>query len=178
MRATTASSWPVIPPTPTTCCCAGSSTASVPGARTRFRRDTSDRLPRRTRPRDGHPAGRTPGVGLRSCGDCSMIHVQTQVEIERPIEDVFAYVSDPLTFPAWNSAVHSVRRAGPTTYVMERNLPSGPATNEIEVVARVPQREFVFRTTSGPTPFEYRIRFTPRGRATLVELDVTASLRP
>jgi len=107
-----------------------------------------------------------------------MIHVQTQVEIERPIEDVFAYVSDPLTFPAWNSAVHSVRRAGPTTYVMERNLPSGPATNEIEVVARVPQREFVFRTTSGPTPFEYRIRFTPSGRATLVELDVTASLRP
>ena len=31
------------------------------------------------------------------------------VRIGRPVEDVFGFVSDPLQFPRWNSAVHAVR---------------------------------------------------------------------
>lgn len=34
-----------------------------------------------------------------------MIGFETSVRIERPIEEVFALVSDPLQFPLWNSAV-------------------------------------------------------------------------
>ena len=105
-----------------------------------------------------------------------MISVQTQIEIARPIEEVFDYVSNPRNFPAWNSAVQSVQPAGPTTYLMERNLPGGRAANELEVFARVRPRELVFHTTSGPSPFGYRIRFTPIAQATLMELDVSASL--
>lgn len=74
-----------------------------------------------------------------------MIGVQTRVEIERPIGEVFDYVSDPHNLPAWNSAVRSVRPLGTRTYLMERDLPSGAAANEIEVIARVLQREFAFR---------------------------------
>jgi uncharacterized membrane protein len=107
-----------------------------------------------------------------------MIGVETRVEIERPIGEVFDYVSDPRNLPAWNSAVRSVRPLGTRTYLMERDLPSGAAANEIEVIARVPQREFVFRTTSGTTPFAYRIRFTAIEPATVMELDVSASLGP
>ena len=107
-----------------------------------------------------------------------MIGVETRVEIERPIENVFDYVSDPRNFPTWNPAGQSVQPVLATTYLMERTLPGGPATNEIEVIARVPQREFAFRTTSGPTPFAYRIRFTPTDQTTLMELDVSASLGP
>jgi len=29
----------------------------------------------------------------------------TSVHIDRPVDDVFAYVADPRNFPAWNSAV-------------------------------------------------------------------------
>lgn len=109
-----------------------------------------------------------------------MIEVQTAIEIELPTEEVFAYVSDPRNFPSWNSAVEAIRpvrgAASPATYLMERNLPGGRATNQIEVVAREPDREFAFRTTSGPTPFAYRIRFTPRERATILDVDVTTSL--
>jgi hypothetical protein len=39
-----------------------------------------------------------------------VIRVETRVRIERPIEDVYTYVSDPGTFPHWNSAVQAVRR--------------------------------------------------------------------
>src|SRR3954447_457404 len=107
-----------------------------------------------------------------------MISVRAQIEIAGPIEEVFDYVSNPRNFPAWNSAVQSVQPAGPTTYFMERNLPGGRAANKLEVVVRVRLRELVFHTTSGPTPFGYRIRFTPIAQATLMELDVSASLGP
>jgi hypothetical protein len=98
-----------------------------------------------------------------------LINFETSIRIERPIEEVFAFVSDPLLFPRWNSAVKAVGAAsgetgqvGPT-YSMERELPSGLAKNELEVVARKRPTEFGIRTTSGPTPFVYRYRFASDG---------------
>ncbi len=37
-----------------------------------------------------------------------MISFETSVRIERPIEEVFDFVSDPTQFPRWNSAVQAV----------------------------------------------------------------------
>lgn len=91
-----------------------------------------------------------------------MITFETDTRIERPIEEVFAYVSDPLNFPRWNSAVQAVRKTSSgkngvaSTYSME--LPTGLAVNELEIVARGQPREFAIRTTLGPTPFHYRYR--------------------
>jgi uncharacterized protein YndB with AHSA1/START domain len=39
-----------------------------------------------------------------------MTGFETSVFIRRPIEEVFAYVSDPLNLPHWNSAVRAGRR--------------------------------------------------------------------
>jgi uncharacterized protein YndB with AHSA1/START domain len=70
-----------------------------------------------------------------------VIGFETDVRIDRPVEEVFAYVSDPLNLPRWNSAVQTVRETsagdngGASTYVMERELPTGRAVNELEVVA-------------------------------------------
>ena len=105
-----------------------------------------------------------------------MINLKTSVRIARPIADVFAYVSDPRRFPAWNSAVRAVRETSPpgavgSTYAMERDLPTGRAHNDLEIVALDPPAEFAIRTTSGPTPFLYRYRFSADGAATVVELD-------
>ena len=96
-----------------------------------------------------------------------MIEFATGVSIRRPVEEVFALVSDPLQFARWNSAVRAVRTASEppgevgSTYHMERELPGGRAENEIEIIAREPSGEFAMRTTSGPTPFVYRYRFSP-----------------
>jgi uncharacterized protein YndB with AHSA1/START domain len=38
-----------------------------------------------------------------------VIAFETEVRIDRPIEEVFAYVADPHNFPHWNSAVQAVR---------------------------------------------------------------------
>lgn len=111
-----------------------------------------------------------------------MITFQTSIAIERPIEEVFAYVSDPRNFPSWNSAVRAVRptsaAAGSTgsTYAMKRQLPRGPATNQLEIVAREQPHEFAIRTTAGPTPFLYRYHFASEDGKTILQLDAQVEL--
>lgn len=106
-----------------------------------------------------------------------MIGFWTSVTIVRPIDEVFAYVADPTNFPAWNSAVQHVRPTSPdplrvgSTYALERDLPTGHAVNQLEIVARESPLEFAVRTTAGPTPFSYRYRFAGGDDATVVELD-------
>lgn len=112
-----------------------------------------------------------------------MITFETKARIERPIEEVFAYVSDPLNFPRWNSAVEAVRKTSAgengvaSTYAMERELPTGRAMNELEIVAHDRPSEFSIRTTSGPTPFHYRYRFSAENGETVVQLNAEVELQ-
>jgi uncharacterized protein YndB with AHSA1/START domain len=117
-----------------------------------------------------------------------VISFETSVRIDRPIEQVFALVSDPIQFPQWNSAVQAVRRTSTvrgasggtgepgSTYTMERELPSGRVENGLEVIVREQPTEFGIRTTSGPTPFVYDYRFASDGEDTIVHLDASVEL--
>ena len=110
-----------------------------------------------------------------------MITFQTGIDIERPIEEVFAYVSDPGNLPSWNSAVRDVRptrgaNSIGSTYDMRRQLPTGSVTNQLEIVAREQPLEFAIRTTAGPTPFLYRYRFVAENDKTILELDAHVEL--
>jgi uncharacterized protein YndB with AHSA1/START domain len=111
-----------------------------------------------------------------------MITFETSVRVERPIEEVFAFVSDPLMFPRWNSAVQTVHGTSGesgepgSTYSMRRELPSGQVENELEVLSRERPTEFAIRTTSGPTPFLYRYRFVADDSDTVVHLDASVEV--
>jgi uncharacterized protein YndB with AHSA1/START domain len=111
-----------------------------------------------------------------------MISFHTGVRIERPLAEVFAYVSDPLSFPDWNSAVQGMHltsqgaNAEGSTYAMERQLPSGRATNELEIVTLREPEEFAIRATAGPTPFAYRYRFAAENGATVIHLEAELEL--
>lgn len=111
-----------------------------------------------------------------------MITFETSVRVERPIEEVFAFVANPLMFPRWNLAVQTVHRTsgeggGPgSTYSMQRQLPTGLVENELEVLGREHPTRFAVRTTSGPTPFLYRYRFAPDLAESVIHLDATVEL--
>lgn len=111
-----------------------------------------------------------------------MIVFQTSIAVKRPAEEVFAYVCDPRNLPAWNSAVQAVRPTSPatdgvgSTFSMNRELPTGPAINQLEVIASKPPREFTIRTTAGPTQFVYRYQFAARNGETVVQLDARVEL--
>ena len=110
------------------------------------------------------------------------MNFKAAVTIERPIEEVFDYVSDPCNFPSWNSAVQSVRGTAPgkagaaATYLMERDLPDGHAENELVIDVWRRPLEFTVRTTSGPTPLTYRYLFSDEGSGTRVELEAEVQL--
>ena len=178
--ATTPSFSPPTAPTPRTPCFAMSSMASAP-MRPPSTSPTSASAPTRPRRRPSTCRRMIPRPGLvwrapdtRRCageGD-RVISFETSVRIERPIEEVFAFVSDPIQFPRWNSAVQAVRRTSArgetgevgSTYSMERELPSGRVENGLEVFVREQPTEFGIRTTSGPTPFVYRLPIRLRRR--------------
>jgi ligand-binding SRPBCC domain-containing protein len=111
-----------------------------------------------------------------------VIAFETSTRINRPIEEAFAYVSEPLNFPHWNSAVQAVRKASAgeagadARYLMERDLPTGRAVNELEVVASERPREFVIQAIAGPTPFLYRYRFSAENGGTLIKLNAEVEL--
>ena len=111
-----------------------------------------------------------------------MSEFETAVSIHRAIDDVFAYISDPLNMPHWYSAVQTVDplsggepRAG-STYLMRRQLPGGAARNELEIVTREAPTRFTIATTSGPTPLTYRYALSPDAGGTLLELHATVEL--
>jgi Polyketide cyclase / dehydrase and lipid transport len=111
-----------------------------------------------------------------------VISFETSVRIDRSIEDVFAFVSDPLLFPQWNSAVQTVRVTSGepgglgSTYSMQREIATGRVKNRLEVFGRKHATTFDIRTTSGPTPFLYRYRFASDGADTVVHLDAAVEL--
>jgi len=111
-----------------------------------------------------------------------VISFGTSVRIERPIEEVFALVSDPIQLPRWNSAVQSVQGTSGgngepgSTYSMKRELPTGQVQTGLEVFARKQPSEFGIRTTRGPTPFVYHYGFVCAGAHTIVHLDATVAL--
>jgi uncharacterized protein YndB with AHSA1/START domain len=111
-----------------------------------------------------------------------VISFETRTRISRPIEEVFSYVSDPLTFPRWNSAVQDVQKTSAgdagaaSTYSMVRDLPNGRAVNKLEIVAIERPSEFVIRASEGPTPFHYRYRFSAENGETVVHLSAEVEL--
>jgi uncharacterized protein YndB with AHSA1/START domain len=111
-----------------------------------------------------------------------VITFEAEVRIARPLEEVFAYHSEPLNFPGWNSAVKAMRKTSAggngagSTYLMERELPTGRAVNRLDVVTNEPPEEFAIRASAGPTPFLYRYRLSTENGATIVGLDAEVDL--
>jgi uncharacterized protein YndB with AHSA1/START domain len=93
---------------------------------------------------------------------------------------VFDFVADFTTMPQWYSAVQRVDRTEGTSglgtrYAVHRQLPGGPARNEVEITAYVSGREVTFTSQSGPTPFVYRYLVEPDGETTRLTLEGTIS---
>jgi uncharacterized protein YndB with AHSA1/START domain len=84
-----------------------------------------------------------------------MAPITTTIEIARPEEEVFAYVTDPSTFPEWQQGVVSGRMDGPTTRVGSQcTTIRKVGGREREVTTRIteysPPRRWADRGIDGP----------------------------
>jgi uncharacterized membrane protein len=111
----------------------------------------------------------------------TLIQFDANIEINCPLEQVFAYVADENNMARWNSAVQSVQKTsqGPTaagaTYHMVRQLPQGRVENTYKITRFQPNQTITIETTSGPTPFRYRYEFEPDDNGT--ELSLAAEVK-
>lgn len=100
----------------------------------------------------------------------------TEISIDRPVGEVFAYLSRIEDAPSWYSAVTSVHRLdnGPVgtgaRFHFQRKLGSNDAVNDVEVTAFEPDRILELSSVSGPTPFVYRYELAPAARGAQLRL--------
>jgi uncharacterized protein YndB with AHSA1/START domain len=115
-----------------------------------------------------------------------MIRAEQSSIIDRPIEDVFAYVGDQTNTPRWQAGLIEVRRTseGPlgigTTHTLVRNFLGRRMEAGNEYVAFDPNKLITFKTTSGPVRMEASYLFEPTAEGTrltsTIEMDASGLL--
>ncbi|MFI6235456.1 SRPBCC family protein [Micromonospora sp. NPDC050784] len=105
---------------------------------------------------------------------------QLNLDIAAPAAQVFDFVADFTTMPRWYVAVQRVERVTGTRglgtrYKVYRDLPGGPALNEVSITKYSEGEEVVFTSLSGPTPFTYRYLLRPSPDTTNLILEGTIS---
>lgn len=103
-----------------------------------------------------------------------MVHVEESVSIDRPIEEVFTYLTDIGRQPEWVSIMQeSVKTSnGPTgmgtTYRQVVKFLGRRIETNNEVTSYDPPNVYEFRTTSGPTRGQMRFTLTAEGQGTKI----------
>jgi uncharacterized membrane protein len=96
-----------------------------------------------------------------------MIKAGTSVIINRPVEAVFAFVSNPENSPKWGSGILEVEitSAGVdgvgATARTRRQFPGKQVEFQWQVTAYEPNRLMVVKSTSGPLSMQARYDFEP-----------------
>ena len=108
-----------------------------------------------------------------------MLKMEFSVEIKRPVEEVFAYLTDPANETEWNSAVLECRaetpgpiRVGSKIHVLSSIL-GRRSESTYEVTALVPNKKYVHKTNS-PFPVEATYLAEPTADGTKVTLEGVA----
>jgi uncharacterized protein YndB with AHSA1/START domain len=96
----------------------------------------------------------------------SMVTVEETVVVERPIEQVFAYVTDPARIPEWQSSALEAHldgegpmRAG-STVLEKRKFLGRRLESTMEVLEYEPPHRFRIKASSGPVPFDVTNTFS------------------
>ena len=106
-----------------------------------------------------------------------MVKLEHDVVVERPVAEVFAYLTDPANVPEWQSDVLEARKEfeGPprpgSRWCEVRKFLGRRIEQTIEAVAYEPEREFTLRVVAGPIPFEVRHLFSPDGDGTRITVE-------
>ena len=97
------------------------------------------------------------------------VDVVTEIEINRPVDDVAGYAADPSNAPEWYDNIDSIEwktpppvQLGSRTAFVARFLGRRLAYT-YEVVEFVPSDRLVMRTSEGPFPMETTYTWSPAG---------------
>jgi carbon monoxide dehydrogenase subunit G len=111
-----------------------------------------------------------------------MARAEHTVVVERPPDEVFAFLTDLSNVPEWQSGAVEVREqpaklAVGTTYVEVLRFLGRRIEATIQVTEYEPPRRFSIKTLSGPIPFQVQHTLEPSG-AGATKLNVTLEGEP
>jgi uncharacterized membrane protein len=101
-----------------------------------------------------------------------MVHIASELEIARPVHEVFAYVTDPGKLAEWQETTVSVTQQTPGPLragTRLREVRSAPLGKQVESLVEVaeyePDRVFAMRILDGPLKVDggYRFEASPGG---------------
>jgi uncharacterized protein YndB with AHSA1/START domain len=105
-----------------------------------------------------------------------MAKFEINLVINRPIEEVFAFISDPENLPRWRAATLEVKRIsseplGVGSTVRGRFTFLGrPFEGNLEIITHEPHRSYATRLTEGPFPLEAHYTLESANGSTRVTL--------
>jgi uncharacterized membrane protein len=113
-----------------------------------------------------------------------VIRVDLTIQVNRPVQEVFAYVTDPAKLAEWQTNLVSITKEteGPvrsgTLFKEVRRAPFGRTVEAIVEVSRYQEsRRFDLRIVSGPMPIDGTNEFTAADGATRIEFAAEGELR-
>jgi uncharacterized protein YndB with AHSA1/START domain len=102
-----------------------------------------------------------------------MIEFTIETEIERPVSEVFAYVTDPAKLPSWQTNTVSATVEGGGRLALGsrlREVHRGPGGKELKSLVEVselePDQLFALTMVDGSLPIHAHIAFEPAGGGT------------
>jgi len=93
-----------------------------------------------------------------------MIKAEHSITINKPVEEVFAYVNTPDNTTKWQGGVEAVRYPDPTPsvgtqYVEVRKFMGREMETTLEITALELNKKFAAKTIKGPVPFDVTVTF-------------------
>ena len=106
-----------------------------------------------------------------------MINLDLGALIDRPVKDVFAFVTNPNNMPKWNSAVVSMQQITPgpvsmgTKFKSVGEMMGRRIEGEMQVVAFEPDSKYGFQMNAGPVQVNVLLNFKTVGTGTKLSLN-------
>ena len=100
-----------------------------------------------------------------------MIHVEKSVLINKPVAEVFAFVSDSDNTTKWQGGVEAILPEGPpnvvgSKYTEVRKFMGQEMKSTLEITAFEQNAKWAAKVIKGPVPYEVTATFEPSGAGT------------
>ncbi len=103
-----------------------------------------------------------------------MVKFEFTVDVNRPVSEVFEYLTDPANLPEWQSSAIEAKKDTPgpmgqgTRMTEVRKFLGRRMESTVEVTEYEPDRKFSLKALSGPVPFEVHHTFESEGGGTRI----------
>jgi len=106
-----------------------------------------------------------------------MINLDLGTLIDKPVKDVFAFITNPANMSKWNSAVVSIEQITPgavgmgTKFKTVGEMLGRRIEGEMEVIAFEPDSKYGFQMNAGPVQVNVTLGFKTVGTGTKLSLN-------